>query len=367
MGSVRVHRRRSGTVPVDHRLMGDPEGGRGAPKALGELLASLDFEAASAAVARTAAVTPLLEAPALSAKVGVPVFLKLENLQTTGSFKVRGAAARLSALTPAERERGIVACSSGNHGRAVAHVAQQLGIRATVYVPEWVDSVKLAGIRGAGAEAVLEGETFDESEVLAMEESRRSGRPYVSAYDDPWVIAGQGTLALEVLDALPEPPSAILVPLSGGGIVAGVAGALRWRLGASAPPAVAVTADRAAGMLASLEAGRPLEVPEQDTVASALSGGLRPDNRYSFALVQGLVSHHVTVAEDEIRSAMRFAISHLHLVVEGGGAVGIAALLSGRWQRPAGREGPVVVVVSGGNVAPETLTSVLTAGTEGDG
>jgi threonine dehydratase len=351
---------------VDDRLMADPERGREASRAVGELLASLDFEAASAAVAGTASVTPLLEAPALSERVGAPVFLKLENLQTTGSFKVRGAAARLSALTPAERERGVVACSSGNHGRAVAHVAQQLGIRATVYVPEWVDSVKLTGIRGAGAEAVLEGATFDESEVLAMEEARRSGRPYVSAYDDPWVIAGQGTLALEILDALTQPPSAILVPLSGGGIVAGVAGALRWKLGASAPPAVAVTADRAAGMLSSLEAGRPLEIAEQDTVASALSGGLRPDNRYSFALVQGLVSDHVTVTEDEIRNAMRFAVSHLHLVAEGGGAVGIAALLAGNWQRPLDREGPVVVVVSGGNVAPETLASVLTEATERD-
>jgi threonine dehydratase len=351
---------------VDDRLMENPEQGRTTPSAESELLALLDFEAASAAVAGTAAVTPLLEAPALSDRVGAPVYLKLENLQTTGSFKVRGAAARLSVLTPEERERGIVACSSGNHGRAVAHVAQRFGVRATVYVPEWVDSVKLAGIRGADAEAVLEGATFDESEVLAMEEARRSGRPYVSAYDDPWVIAGQGTLALEILDALPQPPSAVLVPLSGGGIVAGVAGALRWKLGRSAPPAVAVTAERAAGMLASLQAGRPLEIAEQDTVASALAGGLRPDNRYSFALVQGLVSDHVTVTEDEIKGAMRFAISHLHIVAEGGGAVGIAALLADRWQRPANREGPVVVVVSGGNVAPETLASVLTEATERD-
>ncbi len=342
--------------------MEDPEQGRTVPHAASDLLASLDFEAASASVAGTAAVTPLLEAPALSDRVGTPVYLKLENLQTTGSFKVRGAAARLSALTPEERERGIVACSSGNHGRAVAHVARRFGIPATVYVPEWVDPVKLAGIKEAGAEAVLDGHSFDESEVRAMQEARNSGRPYVSAYDDPWVIAGQGTLALEILDALPRPPSAILVPLSGGGIIAGVAGALRWRLGPSAPPAVAVTAERAAGMLASLEAGRPLEIPEQDTVASALSGGLRPDNRYSFALVQELISDHIVVTEDEIRDAMRFAISHLHLVVEGGGAVGIAALLAGRWRSPADRDGPVVVVVSGGNVAPETLADVLSEG-----
>jgi threonine dehydratase len=119
-------------------------------------------------------------------------------------------------------------------------------------------------------------------------------------------------------------------------------------------------------MLASLEAGRPLDIAEEDTVARALSGGLRPDNRYSFALVQALAPDHIIVTEDEIRDAMRFALNHLHLVVEGGGAVGIAALLAGRWHRPADREGPVVVVVSGGNVAPETLASVLTEPTGGD-
>ncbi|MDP2959423.1 MAG: pyridoxal-phosphate dependent enzyme [Longimicrobiales bacterium] len=325
-----------------------------------ELLSTLDFERARAAVTGVARVTPLMEDAGLTARVGRRVLLKLESLQVTGSFKVRGAASRLAGLGPAERRAGVVACSSGNHGRAVAWVAGRLGIPATVCVPDWVDPVKLEGIRASGAEAVLAGPTFDEAEAHALELARASGRPYVSAYDDPWVISGQGTLALEILDALDEPPAAVLAPLSGGGLIGGIAGALRRRLGVGAPPTVAVTAERAAVMLASLRAGHPVELPEEDTVAGALAGGIGPDNRYSFTLVRDLVSEHVVVSEAEVRRAMAYAFRELHLVVEGGGATALAALLAGRWRPPEGARGAVVVVVSGGNVALPTLASVLT-------
>jgi threonine dehydratase len=241
----------------------------------------------------------------------------------------------------------------------VAWVAERLGIPATVCIPDWVDPVKLDGIRATGAEAVLAGATFDEAERRALELAPASGRVYVSAYDDPWVIAGQGTLALEVLDALSEPPAAILAPLSGGGLIAGIAGALRRRLGEKAPPAVAVTAERAGVMLASLRAGHPIELPEEDTVAGALSGGIGPDNRYSFALVRDLVAEHVVASEEDVRGAMAYAFRELRLVVEGGGATALAALLAGRWRVPPTGHGPVVVVVSGGNVALPTLRSVL--------
>jgi len=333
-------------------------------------------------VAGLARRTPLLEAHDVSERIGAPVLVKAECLQLTGSFKVRGAAARLAALTPEERARGVVACSSGNHGRAVAYVAERLGVRATVCVPEWVDPVKLAAIRATGAEAVLAGATFDEAEVHALDLAARDGRPYVSAYDDPWVIAGQGTIALEILDELGEAPAAVLAPLSGGGLVGGIAAALAHRLGEDAPPVVAVSAERAAVMLASLRAGRPVEVPEEETLASALAGGLGPANRYSFPLVRELVREHVTVTEEQIAGAMRYAVRSLRLVVEGGGAVALAALLSGAWAGAGARSattaaaaavaagavggagpiraaGPVVVVLSGGNVAPGTLASVL--------
>jgi threonine dehydratase len=334
-----------------------------APLSPGEaLLSTLDFDRARAAVAEVARVTPLVEDATLTERLGRRVLLKLESLQVTGSFKVRGAASRLACLNPAERRVGVVVCSSGNHGRAVAWVAARLGVPATVCVPDWVDPVKLEGIRSSGAEAVLAGPTFDEAEAHALELARASGRPYVSAYDDPWVIAGQGTVALEILDALEETPAAVLAPLSGGGLIGGIAGALRWRLGAGAPPAVAVTAERAAVMLASLRAGHPVELPEEDTIAGALAGGIGLDNRYSFTLVRDLVAEHVVVSEAEVRRAMGYAFRELHLVVEGGGATALAALLAGRWRPPEGAPGPVVVVMSGGNVALPTLAALLSAG-----
>lgn len=319
----------------------------------------IDVESAHAALTGVVRRTPLLEAHRLSEIVQRHVLLKLESLQITGSFKARGAVTRLAALAPEERRAGVVACSSGNHGRAVAWAARRLGVPATVCVPEWVDPVKLEGIRGQGAEALLTGATFDEAEARAIGLARNTGRTYVSAYDDPWVIAGQGTLALEVLDALDTAPAAVLAPLSGGGLIGGIAAALRGRLGSDAPPAVAVTAERARTMLASLEAGRPVELEEEDTVASALSGGIGLANRYSFPLVRALVREHVVVPEEEIRAAMAWACTALRLVVEGGGAVGLAALRSGRWVPDPARPGPVVVVVSGGNVAAATLADVL--------
>jgi threonine dehydratase len=300
-----------------------------------------------------------MEAPDLSQRLGCPVLLKLENLQATGSFKVRGAAARLTALDAEARARGVVACSSGNHGRAVAFVAERLGIPATVCVPDWVDPVKLEGIRGHGAEAILVGPTYDESEVHAQELARTSGRTFVSAFDDPRVIAGQGSLALEILDAVDEPPAAVLAPLSGGGLVAGIAGALRQALEDDAPAAVAVTAQRAGVMVASLAAGHPVELPEEPTVANALAGGIGLDNRYSFRWVRDLVDEHATVTEEAIRGAMAYAFREYRLVVEGGGATALAAILSGAWRPAPGGAGPVVVVISGGNVSLEALGDVL--------
>jgi threonine dehydratase len=326
----------------------------------------LDFDAARAAVACHAVRTPLVPARDLSERLGRPVLLKMECLQRTGSFKVRGAAARLEALDSEERGRGVVACSSGNHGRAVAFVAGRMGIPATVFVPEWVDPVKLEGIRASGAEARREGETFDESEALATAWASELGLPYVSAYDDPWVIAGQGTLAAEIAEQAQQAVASVWIPLSGGGLVGGIASAFRRAEatgGDPRPEIVAVSAERAAVMLASVRAGHPVDVPEEETLANALAGGIGPENRYSFPLVRDLVDRHVTVSEPEIAAAMRYAVERLRVVVEGGGAVGLAALLA-----LAGRngsvedvpaEGATVVVVSGGNVSTETLLKVL--------
>jgi threonine dehydratase len=241
-------------------------------------------------------------------------------------------------------------------------VAERLGIPATVCVPRWVDPVKLEGIRAHGAEALLVGDTFDESEAHALDLARKSLRRYVSAYDDPWVIAGQGTLALEILDQLNAVPGAVLAPLSGGGLIGGIAAALQERLLGDAPRVVAVSAEAAAVMLASLRAGKSVELPEQETLANALAGVVGLENQYSFDLVRNCVQEHVSVSEAEIKNGMAYAATSLRLVVEGGGAVALAALLSGVWAPHADGpdpERPVVVVLSGGNVAPATLASVL--------
>ena len=308
---------------------------------------------------RIARRTPLLRAPELSDQLGQPVWLKAECLQVTGSFKVRGAAARLSALNDQERMRGVVSCSSGNHGRAVAYVAKKLGIPASVCVPEWVDPVKLEGIKANGADAVLVGSTFDEAETHALELSERTGRTYISAYDDPWVIAGQGTIALEILGQLGESPAAILTPLSGGGLLGGIASVFAESIEDQTCRTVAVSAENAAVMLASVRAGHPIELAEEETLANALVGGIGLNNQYSFKLIQDLVHEHVTVTEKQISDAMRYCAMELSLVVEGGGAVAIAAVQSGTWKPTGVRDGPLVILLSGGNVAKETLASVL--------
>jgi threonine dehydratase len=317
-------------------------------------------ESVRTAVAAHARVTPLLPASELSARVGRTVLLKAECLQRTGSFKVRGAAARLSELDEEARARGVVACSSGNHGRAVSFVAQRIGIPATVFVPDWVDPVKLEGIRSSGAETRLAGATFDEAEALAIQHASEIGRVYVSAYDDPWVIAGQGTIALEILEQSPEVPAAIVVPLSGGGLIAGIASALEEHLGGEMPRCVAASAANASVMYESVREGRPVELPELETLANALAGGIGLDNRYSFPLVRDLDADHVLVDEAQIAAAMRYSLEHLSLVLEGGGAVGLAAVATGVWSPaslPIG--GPIVVLLSGGNVAAETLCRIL--------
>jgi len=322
----------------------------------------LDFAHAKEAVARHARVTLIVRDDRLSERWGRDVVYKAECLQHTGSFKVRGAAARLEALGSEERERGIVACSSGNHGRAVAYVAGRLGIPAQVFVPEWVDPVKLEGIQAAGADAVRAGSTFDEAEAAALERAAHEGLTYVSAYDDPWVIAGQGTLADEVLAQLPEAPAAFVVPLSGGGLIGGIAASLKARFGDAGPLCLAASAERAAVMLASVRAGRPVELAEEETLANALAGGIGLDNAHSFELVRDLVSEHATVTEGEIAEAMRYAVESLRLVVEGGGAVALASLLGDAWSDVELPPGPIVVLLSGGNVARAALVEVLRGG-----
>jgi threonine dehydratase len=279
--------------------------------------------------------------------------LKLENLQETGSFKLRGAASKLLSLTAEERSRGVVAVSSGNHGRAVARVAADLGVTATICISSRVPPVKVAAMEALGARLVVAGPTQDDADAAA----RRlvaEGLTFVHPFDDPLVIAGQGTIALEVLEELPD-VGAVIVPLSGGGLIAGIAAVIAEE--APAARVVGVSQDRGPAMYDSLRAGRLVDVVEEDTLADALAGGLGPENRHTFAMCRDLLDDTLLVSEEEIAVAMTALYRHDGQQVEGGGAVGVAALLAGR-VRPTGS---TVVVISGGNVDPALLSSLVEA------
>lgn len=297
--------------------------------------------------------TPLVEAPELSGRLGARVVLKVENLQVTGSFKIRGASNKILSLIQDERAAGVVAVSSGNHGRAVCHVAAKLGVRAVVCLPETVPDSKVQAIRALGAETIVRGATYDEAAAHANRLQEEQGLTMIHPFDDPWVIAGQGTIGLELLEDDPE-IGCVVVPLSGGGLVGGIGLTLK-----SAFPGirvVGVSMERGPAMVRSLEAGRIVEVVEEPTLADALMGGLGPANQYTIELVRRYVDETVLVSEDEIAGAMAFVLEQHHLVVEGGGAVGLAALLYEKVKRPGT---DVAVVISGGNVSIPTLLKVV--------
>ena len=312
--------------------------------------ANLDFAGALARVRPHAWRTPVVP---LDLPGSPPAFIKLESLQHTGSFKVRGAANRLHKLGAHERRSGVIAASSGNHGRAVAVVAARTGVPATICVPDWVDPSKLRAIRATGARVVMAGPSYDEAEERAATMAESGGMALVHAFDDPDVIEGQGTLGVELARQMPD-IGEVIVPLSGGGLVAGVGLALRDRR----IRVVAVSARRASVMFHSLSQGRPVELPDEETIASALSGGIGLDNRLTFALCRSVISEHVVVDESDIRAAVAHAFREHRLVVEGGGAVGLAALWSGRY-RP---KGPAAVIVSGGNMDRSLLKRLVTGG-----
>jgi len=311
-----------------------------------------DIYLARARIAPLVHKTPLVSSPELSELTGSEVTLKLECLQETGSFKPRGAANKILSLDPGVRQRGVVTVSSGNHGRALAYVAQCLGLRAVVCLYEKVPANKRDATRKLGAEVVVKGSTYAEANEEAFRLVDKEGLEMIHPYDDPVVIAGQGTIGLELLEEFPDLDT-VVIPLSGGGLLGGIAFALK-----SADPkihVVGVMMERGPAMVESLRAGRIVDIVEEPTLADALAGNL-PPNQYTFQLVQKTVDETVLVSEEEIATAMAFALERHHLVVEGSGAVGIAALRSGKIQH-LGKH--VAVVISGANVDMPLLLRVV--------
>lgn len=298
--------------------------------------------------------TDLRHVEELSARLGVPTFLKLENRQTTGSFKIRGATNAAALLSETERARGLVTASSGNHGRALAHAARDLGARCTVFLSPQVPQYKRDALGRIGAEIRIAGRSQDEAEDAARAAAAAEGRTFVPPFDDRGVIAGQGTIGDEILGQLPD-AELVVVPLSGGGLAGGVAAALKQRR-----PGIRVigaSMDRGAAMVASIAAGHPVEVEELPTLADALAGGIGRANTYTFELARDLLDDAVLVSEEEIAEAIR-AAAVLGEVVEGGGAVGLAALLA----RKVRLKGPTVALLSGGNIDPALHRKIVAGG-----
>ena len=312
-----------------------------------------DILEAQARIAGMAQRTPMKASFGLRERLGTPVFLKLETLQPTGAFKLRGAANHLLSLSESERRRGVITVSTGNHGRAVAYVAQALSIRCVVCLSSLVPSNKINSIRAVGAELDVGGINQDAAFERALARAAAEGLILVNPFDDPKIIAGQGTIALEILDDLPH-VGTIVMPISGGGLAAGIAIAAKAQR--PAVRIIAVASDRSLAMLDSLLAGRPIEAPEHSSLADALGGGIGLDNRYSFGLVRDLVDEIHVVDDEEIAEALRFVFGDARLFVEGAAAASIAALLrAGEGDFP----GPVVAVMTGDNIEPGTLVEIL--------
>ena len=301
------------------------------------------IEAAQARIADTIHRTRTETSASLSDLTGVPVHLKLEHHQRTGSFKLRGATNAILNLSTEERARGVVGVSTGNHGRGLAYAARRNGVRCIVAMSELVPQNKVDGIRDQGAEVRIIGRSQDDAQIEVDRLVAEYGMTMIPPFDHPDIIAGQGTLGLELAEDLPD-LTTVLVQLSGGGLISGVAAALKARL--PDVRVIGVSMERGAAMYECQRAGKPVMVPELATLADSLGGGIGLDNAYTFAMTRELADDIVLVSEAEIAQAIRHAYWREHQIIEGSGAVGIAALLSGK-VRP---DGPTALVLSGGNI-----------------
>lgn len=297
--------------------------------------------------------TPVEASPALSAKLGVPTWLKLESLQITGSFKIRGAFFRLSRATEAERRVGIITCSAGNHGKAIAYASRELGMRATIFVPKDVDQAKYRGMVAWGAEVkVSPYPDYDKTEELAMEESRKSGRPFVSAFDDDAVMAGNGgTLAAEIVEDLPEVKN-FIVPVGGGGLSAGLVFYVKEKVRGAR--LIGCQLEVTPSLRLSLERGSAVtRMSSSESLAAGIEGGIGAE---TFEILRTRVDDTPAVNDDEIRDAVRWMIEEHQYLIEPTAAAVLAACLSGK---VAPLAAPAVVVISGRNVSSATVKKLL--------
>lgn len=286
--------------------------------------------------------TPVLPSKRLSEQLGYPVWLKCEQFQPMGAFKIRGAANALLARSPEERMRGAITYSTGNHGLAVAYIGHRLGVPTTICISTMVPEAKVNALKQAGVRLVVEGNSQDEAKIVAGKIAREEGLIMVEPFDDPYVIAGQGTISLEILEQLPA-AGVVLVPLSGGGLASGVAVAIKARR--PDVRVIGVSMERGAVMFESIRRGYPVELPEVETLADSLQGGIGLENRWTFSLVKEYLDDIVVVSESEIAQAMTL-LGGEGLIVEGAAAVAVAVLL-----RHPDLRGTIVALLTGRNIS----------------
>ena len=318
-----------------------------------DLLSLADIEAARQLLTGVVRTTPLEISRPLRLSLGVPTWLKCENMQRAGSYKVRGAYTRIARLSDEERARGVVAASAGNHAQGVALAAGLLGTRATVFMPEGAPLPKVSATKGYGASIEYAGSSVDDALVAAREFADRTGAILIHPFDHPDVIAGQGTVGLEILDQCPD-VGTIITAVGGGGLISGVAVAAK----ALRPEVriIGVQATGAASYPPSLAAGAPVKLPESTTIADGIAV-LRPGD-LNFAHVSKLVDDFITVTDEELSAALLVLLERHKMVVEPAGAAAVAALIAGKIDVA----GPVVAILSGGNIDPMLLLRVIEHG-----
>ncbi len=316
-----------------------------------------DIEVARERVAGVADVTPVQLSRSIGEFLGDEVLLKCENLQRTGAYKLRGAYNRLSLLSEEEKARGVVAASAGNHAQGVALAARELGIPATIFMPVGVALPKLQATRGYGAAVELRGHIFDETLTAAIEFADATGAMFIHPFDHPDIIAGQGTLGLEILDQVPDVET-VIVPIGGGGLIAGLAIALKERaaLDGRAVRVIGVQSANAAAYPPSLAAGEPTEIRISPTIADGIA--VAKPGLITFEVIRDLVDEIVTVGDDDTARALVVLLERAKLVVEPAGAVGVAAIMAGAIRGT----GKTVVVLSGGNIDPMMMERVISHG-----
>ena len=295
--------------------------------------------------------TPLLYSSYLSENKNV--YLKLESLQITGSFKLRGATNKLLSLDDGQKKKGVIAVSTGNHGKGVAYASKQLNIQSTIFMSSMVPDYRRKAIESLGAIVEIVGSNSDEADLYAREYSKKNNIPLIHPFDDPMVIAGQGTIGLEMLESLPEVDT-VIIPTSGGGLIGGIA--LAIKLQKPDVKIIAVSMKRGPSMYESLKAGKPTDVEEEETLADCLGGSIGLDNQYTFKIAQDTIDDFILIDEDKIAEGIKLNFEKHKLVTEGAAATGVM-VVKDNLSPHLGKN--IISLICGGNIDSELFGKIV--------